>query len=251
MFKRNNLSIGKRNAFDIATFSFMAVGTIALLFLILFYVMPVKLADIKVPIATDKASYYQGQQIGGIFFGETFYTGEVRVLREVYCKNYKGLIEPPENAAAGDFYATQGTPRKLEGQTIVIGKLPKDIPVGSNCVIQFTNVYNIKTPFGTRHEEYKYYTQNFAIVTKETRDELDEAADAANAQSGQSTTGGNDINTNTNNSSNQNTNNSRSTTQNTTTNNTTNNNQSPPVVLQESCTIDLLGIKIGCRQEAQ
>lgn len=246
MFKRNNLSIGKRNAFDIATFSFMAVGTIALLFLILFYVMPVKLADIKVPIATDKASYYQGQEVGGIFFGETFYTGEVRILREVYCKNYKGLIEPPEAAAAGDFYATQGTPRKLEGQTLMIGKLPKDVPVGSNCVIQFTNVYNIKTPFGTRHEEYKYYTQNFAIVTKETRDELDKAADAANAQNEQSTTGGNSDQTNTSNQINTNT--APSTRSET---NIIQNNSTPPVVLKENCTIDLLGIKLGCRQEAQ
>lgn len=58
MFKRNNLSIRNRNVFDIATFSFMAVGTIALIFLILFYVMPVKLADIKVPIAIDLATLF-------------------------------------------------------------------------------------------------------------------------------------------------------------------------------------------------
>lgn len=249
MFRRNNTTSQKRIAFDITTFAFMAVGTIALIFLILFYVMPVKLADIKVPIATDKASYYQGQEVGGIFFGETYYTGEVRILREVYCRNYKGLIEPPEAAAAGDFYATQGTPRKLEGQTLVIGKLPKDIPVGSNCVIQFTNVYNIPTPFGTRHEEYKYYTQNFAIVTQEKRAELDEEAAEANAQSGQTTTGGNDINTNTNTPNQTNINNDSHSTTNET-NNTTN-NQSPPVVLQETCTINFIGIKIGCRQEAQ
>lgn len=251
MFRRNKETpkSNKRAAFDIATFSFMAIGTIALIFLILFYVMPVKLANIKVPIATDKASYYQGQDVSGIFFGETFYTGEVRVLREVYCKNYKGLIEPPESAAAGDFYATQGSPRKLDGETIRIGKLPQDIPVGSNCVIQFTNVYEIPTPFGTRHEEYKYYTQNFAIVTRETRDEIEDDAADANAQSGQSTTGGNDINSQTNTPNQTNTNIDRSTTNNT--NNTTNNNQSPPVVLQERCTINFLGIKVGCRQEAQ
>jgi len=106
MFRRNKLTPNKKAAFDIITFTFMAIGTIALVFLILFYVMPVKLADIKVPIATDKASYYQGQEIGGIFFGETYYTGEVRILREVYCKNYKGLIEPPASANNGGFYST-------------------------------------------------------------------------------------------------------------------------------------------------
>jgi hypothetical protein len=34
-------------------------------------------------------------------------------------------------------------------------------------------VYNIQTPFGIRHEEYQYYTQNFSIITKERRDQLD------------------------------------------------------------------------------
>ena len=126
--------------------------------------------------------------------------------------------------------------------------MPKDIPIGSNCVIQFTNVYNIPTPFGTRHEEYKYYTQNFSIVTKETREKLDTDAAEANAQSGQSTTGGNDINSQTNTSNQTNTNIDRSTTNNT--NNTTN-NQSPPVVLDETCTIDIAFIKLGCRQEAR
>jgi len=250
MFRRNKLTPNKKAAFDIITFTFMAIGTIALVFLILFYVMPVKLADIKVPIATDKASYYQGQEIGGIFFGETYYTGEVRILREVYCKNYKGLIEPPASANNGGFYSTQGTPRKLEGETVRIGTLPKDIPVGSNCVIQFTNVYDIQTPFGIRHEEYKYYTQNFSIVPKETREKIDQEAAEINAQSGQSTTGGNDINSQINTPNQTNTNIDRSTTNNET-NNTTNNNQSPPVVLQERCTINFLGIKVGCRQEAQ
>lgn len=249
MFRRNKLTPNKKAIFDITTFAFMAIGTIALIFLILFYVMPVKLADIKVPIATDKASYYQGQEIAGIFFGETYYTGEVRILREVYCKNYKGLIEPPASASKADFYSTQGTPRKLEGETVRIGMLPKDIPVGSNCVIQFTNVYDIQTPFGIRHEEYKYYTQNFAIVTRETRTQLDDEAAEANARSGQTTTGGNNDQTNINTPNQTETNIDQSTTNNT--NNTTTNNQSPPVVLEERCTINLLGIKVGCRQEAQ
>lgn len=249
MFRLNKLSSNKRTAFDIITFTFMAVATIALLFLILFYVMPVKLANIKVPVATDKATYYQGEDIGGIFFGETFYNGEVRILREVYCKDYKRVIEPPKSAAVGDFFASQSIPRKLDGQSVPIGTLPSDVPVGLNCVIQFTNVYDIPTPFGTRHEEYKYYTQNFSIVPKEVREEQDQKAAEINAQSGQSTTGGNDINE-TNNAPNQTeTNIDQSTTNNT--NNTTNNNQSPPVVLKESCTINLLGIKVGCRQEAQ
>lgn len=227
----------------------MAVATIALLFLILFYVMPVKLADIKVPVATDKATYYQGEPVSGIFFGETFYTGEVRILREVFCKNYQRAVAPPKESAIGQFFSTQSTQRKLEGETIPIGNLPNDVPVGANCVIQFTNIYDIPTPFGTRHEEYKYYTQNFSIVPKEVREEQDKKAAEINAQSGQSTTGGNDINSQTNTPNQTNTNIDQSTTNNT--DNTTNNNQSPPVVLQETCTINFLGIKVGCRQEAQ
>lgn len=158
------------NALTIAAF---VLGVIALIALVWLYVRPIKLADIKVPVATDQASYYPGEEIGGIFFGEIIYRGDVRVLREVFCKDYKNIIVPPESARNGDFYDTQSIPRKLEGLNVNIGLLPTDIPIGSNCVLQFTNVYDVKTPFGTRHETYQYYTQNFSIVTKQRRMQLE------------------------------------------------------------------------------
>jgi hypothetical protein len=176
VFKANKIKKFKfnhRQAFDAITVAAIVFGLLALVALIYYQARPIKLADIKVPVATDKASYYPSQQIGGIFFGETFFKGNVKILREVYCTNYKGIIDPPKNAADGNFFDTSTKPRKLEGNTIPIGTLPKDVPIGSNCVIQFTNVYNIQTPFGVRHEEYQYYTQNFAIVTKERREQLD------------------------------------------------------------------------------
>ena len=124
--------------------------------LIWLYVRPIQVADIKVPVATDQASYYPGEEISGIFFGEIYYKGEVRVLREVFCKNYHDVIVPPPSAQNGDYYDTQSIPRKIEGLSVNIGLLPKNIPVGSNCVLQFTNVYSIQTPFGIRHLEYQY-----------------------------------------------------------------------------------------------
>jgi len=252
MFKLNKPQIRftKRQAFDALTLGLMGIAAIALIALVLFYTIPVKLADIKVPVATDKASYYPSQQIGGIFFGEIYYKGEVRILREVFCKDYHRVIVPPaESRVDGNLFSTQSTPHKLEGTSAPIGELPADAPIGANCVIQFTNIYEIKTPFGTRHEEYQYYTQNFAIVTKEKRLELDNQANADNtAQQGiapdssLSTIGGNST-TNTN-SSNQ------STKSYSTTNNTTNNNtNTPPVAPHEVCTINALGIKAFCRTE--
>lgn len=158
------------NALAVAAF---VIGVIALFALIWLYVRPIKVADIKVPVATDQASYYPGEEISGIFFGEIFHRGEVRVLREVFCKDYHDLIVPPENARNGDFYDTQSIPRKIEGLSVNIGNLPKNIPIGSNCVLQFTNVYEIQTPFGIRRIEYQYYTQNFSIVTRERRQQLE------------------------------------------------------------------------------
>lgn len=134
---------------------------------------PVQTADIKVPIATDKASYYPGQVASGIFFGETYYTGKVKILREIFCSGYKGLIEPPEGVASNGYYETQSRPRKLEGTVVTIGTIPADAPIGSNCVIQFINVYTFDTFFGSREVTYPYYTQNFAIITKERRLLLD------------------------------------------------------------------------------
>lgn len=158
------------NALTVAAFT---IGVIALIALIWLYVRPIKVADIKVPVATDQASYYPGEEISGIFFGEIYYRGEVRVLREVFCKDYHDVIAPPEAARNGDFYDTQSIPRKIEGLSVNIGMLPKNIPVGSNCVLQFTNVYEIQTPFGIRRIEYQYYTQNFSIVTRERRMQLE------------------------------------------------------------------------------
>ena len=131
-----------------------------------------KLIDIKVPVATDKSSYYPGQQIKGIFFGEVFHSGKEKILREVFCENYRKEIEPLSNKD-GIYYVTQSVPKKLEGTTGFIGNLPEDIPVGSNCVVRFINIYEINTMFGTREITYPYYTQNFAIITKERRELLD------------------------------------------------------------------------------
>lgn len=164
--------VGARIA-DIAFIAIMVFTFIALLALMWYQLRPIKTVDIKVPVATDRSSYAPGEEIGGIFFGEVFYEGEVRVLREVYCKDYKNIIVPPENARNGDFYDTQSIPRKLEGLSVNVGHLPADIPVGKNCVLQFTNVYEISTPFGTRRIEYRYYTQNFAIISQERRDLLE------------------------------------------------------------------------------
>lgn len=170
-FKSHKIDWGALlNVLTVAAFT---IGLLALALLVWLQVRPIKVADIKVPVATDQASYYPGEQISGIFFGEIFYRGEVRVLREVFCKDYHDIIVPPESARNGDFYDTQSLPRKIEGLNVNIGALPDDIPVGSNCVLQFTNVYNIPTMFGTRHIEYQYYTQNFSIVTRERRQQLE------------------------------------------------------------------------------
>lgn len=170
-YKKNRDLLGKVT--NILTILAFMIGVFALVALIWLYVRPVKVADIKVPVATDQASYHPGEEISGIFFGEIFHRGEVRVLREVFCKDYKDIIQPPTSARNGNFYDTQSIPRKIEGLSVNIGMLPTNIPIGSNCVLQFTNVYNIQTPFGVRHVEYQYYTQNFSIVTKERRLQLE------------------------------------------------------------------------------
>jgi hypothetical protein len=233
------------------------LAIIALGILIFLYVRPIKTANIKVPVATDQASYYPGEDISGIFFGDTYYQGEVRVLREVFCKDYKGVIKPPSYSADGNFFSTQSIQRHLEGNTINVGNLPSDVPVGANCVLQFTNVYQVQTIFGIRHIEYQYYTQNFAIVTRERRQQLEceasgrkdcnyinivpnadtQPAESTQAQSSPETTPSSGTPTVNNNS--------------TTTNNTTNNTttaQPPAPRYEERCSIDFI-IKINCRQE--
>lgn len=215
----------------------MTFGLIAMFALVFFYVRPIKLASIKVPVATDKASYYPEQDVSGIFFGETFHRGAVRILREVYCSNYRGVIKPPAESASGDFFSTQSQPRKLDGTTVAIGKLPADVPIGSNCVIQFTNVYDIQTPFGIRHEEVQYYTQNFSIVPKEERQERDAENEQARQQQLQSTSGATS-------------NRDGGTSNETNTNNSTTNNitvpPSEPVNPPQKCSVNLLGIKAFC-----
>ena len=253
MFKPNKIKrfkINHRQAFDAITVAAIVFGLLALFALIYYQARPLKLADIKVPVATDKATYYPSQEVSGIFFGETYYKGDVKILGEVFCSNYRGVITPPKESADGEFFSTQARERKLEGATVFIGTLPANVPIGSNCVIQFTNVYDIQTPFGVRHETVQYYTQNFSIVAKEEKQEREKIQNQQQQQQLQSATpsgessfvcGGDD-------NSNQN---------NTTTNNTTNNNAVPPssneptpsepVQPPQRCTVDLLGIKLLCR----
>lgn len=257
-YRKNRSLLGTvANLLSIAAF---IIGLIALAALVWLYLRPIQTANIKVPVATDQASYYPGEDISGIFFGDTYYTGEVRVLREVFCKDYKGVIKPPAESADGNFFSTQGRRRHLEGQSVIVGNLPSDVPVGSNCVLQFTNVYNVQTPFGIRHLEYQYYTQNFAIVTKERRMQLEcEASGRKDCNYIIDVPKGVEQSSNdlpVQQSSPETVNTSAPTTNNTfndnrsTTNNTTNNPPSEPVQPpQEHCTVDLLGIKAFCSTE--
>ena len=248
----------KKHWLDIVTVGGVILGVFMLVALLFYNVVPIKLADIKVPVATDKSSYYPAQAVSGIFFGETYYDGNVKILREVFCTNYKGIIEPPKNAADGKFFDTIAKPRQFEGNTIPIGNLPADVPVGQNCVIRFTNVYNIQTPFGVRHEEYQYYTQNFSIITKERRDQLD--CEASGKTSAECSASDNSDNANTLSPSADNTfgggsfggggasgDTNNTTTNNSTTNNTTITPPAEPVQPPQSCTVNLLGIKLFCQ----
>ena len=250
---------GLLNALTVAAFT---IGVIALIALVWLYVRPIQTADIKVPVATDQASYYPGEEISGIFFGEIFYKGEVRVLREVFCKNYRNIIVPPADARNGDFYDTQSIPRKIEGLSVNIGLLPNDIPVGSNCVLQFTNVYEIQTPFGIRRLEYQYYTQNFAIVTRERRQQLecessgrkdcnflsDDTSRETAPQETEVPHAQESVDSADDTMPPQNVfNDNRSTTNET---NTVNNPPAEPAPqFREVCTINFAGVKVNCRQE--
>lgn len=249
---------------NVLTIAVFTIGVIALLILVWLYVRPIKTAEIKVPVATDQASYSPGEEISGIFFGDTYYSGNVKILREVFCKDYKGVIKPPAESAEGDLFSTIGKPRHLEGQSLLVGNLPKDIPVGANCVLQFSNNYYIQTPFGVRHIEYQYYTQNFSIVTAARRAQLDcEAAGRMDCNQLRDANGGETEQQSADNQSTSGTqtspetqqpSSSSSTVNNSTTNNTTNNSttNNPPAEpapsFHEECTVNLLGIKVGCRQ---
>lgn len=155
--------IDNRNLIDLVFLVLMVAGVLALSALIYFYARPIRTVDIKVPVATDKAEYYPEQEVSGIFFGQIFYEGRVEILRDVFCKNYRGTIKTDEG---DDIFKGTSKPNKLEGATRRIGKIPSDVPVGENCVIQFLNTYNIQTPFGNRQIVVDYYTQNFKIVPK-------------------------------------------------------------------------------------
>lgn len=165
MHKENKTNTIKRTILDFITISGITFGTIALIILILCQIYPIKFADIKVPVATDKDQYSPSQQVDGIFFGDIYYNGEVKILREIFCANYHAVIEPAvADDENDDFQLWQSKARKLDGVTVTIGVLPANVPIGQNCVIQFTNVYTTQTPFGIRHDEYQYYTQNFSII---------------------------------------------------------------------------------------
>jgi hypothetical protein len=252
-YRKNRDLLGRvTNLLTILAFT---IGVLALITLVWLYVRPVKTANIKVPVATDQASYYPGEEISGIFFGDTYYSGEIRVLREVFCKDYKGVIKPPAGSANGNFFSTIGTPRHLEGQSVIVGNLPENVPIGSNCVLQFTNIYDIQTPFGLRKAEYQYYTQNFSIVTRERRQQLEcEASgrkdcnfiiDIPNRETGNSSITPSPQS-------------SPESVQSPVTNNNTYNTNipynptDPPTEpaprYEERCRVDFLGIKYGCRQ---
>lgn len=218
---------------NIFTIVGLAIGIIALFTLVWSYVRPVQLANIKVPVATDRASYAPGEEIAGIFFGEIYYSGEVRVLREVFCKGYKNVILPPDGNNRDELYSTQSVPRKIEGLTVTIGNLPENIPVGLNCVLQFTNVYRIQTPFGARQEEYQYYTQNFSIAGNErvenTADDSKQSSPDSPEPESATTEATSKANGNQNGI------------------NTQNRNNEPAPRFEERCLLNFI-VKIGCRQ---
>lgn len=246
MFRLNKTKISRLAVFDIITASAIVFGTLALLSLVYYFGRPLQLAAIKVPVATDKATYYAGQEVSGIFFGETFYRGDVKILREVFCSNYRGVIKPPAESADGDFFSTQAVPRKLEGATVFIGNLPSNVPIGSNCVIQFTNVYDIQTPFGVRHETVQYYTQNFSIVAKEEREQRDQIQQQQQEEQLHSSASNGAVSQDGGASGNENTNQQP---QNSNSNSTTPPNQtSEPVQPPRSCRVDILFVQLGCNR---
>lgn len=155
-------------AVDAAFLGIMLFAFISLIALIYFQVRPLKLVDIKVPVATEKAWYTPGERVNGIFFGEIFYTGRVQVYTDIFCAGYRAPIRGDDGATV---FSGNSRPVVLKGDTRFIGTIPEDAPVGKNCVIQFVNSYDIKTPFGNRHEERAYYTQNFFIRDPNDREE--------------------------------------------------------------------------------
>lgn len=158
---------------DLVFLGLMIFGAVALIGLVCYQVRPMQLVDIKVPVATDKAFYYPGERVSGVFFGEIFYSGKVAIYTDIFCAGYRSPIKSPDGT---DIFNSNSRPIVLQGDTRFIGHIPDDVPIGKNCVIQFVNEYEIKTPFGTRHEERTYYTQNFFIREKDSEEtEVDTA----------------------------------------------------------------------------
>lgn len=160
MLKTSRIRLSRRQWGDIITATGIVVGFFALAALIYYNIYPIKLVDIKVPVATDRAFYKPGERVNGVFFGEIFYTGRVEVYTDIFCAGYRAPMRGDDGSVV---FSGNSRPVVLQGDTRYIGRVPDDAPVGKNCVIQFVNNYDIKTPFGTRHEERAYYTQNFFI----------------------------------------------------------------------------------------
>lgn len=170
--RKNRDQLGNfTNALTIAA---MIIGIISLAALIYYQVRPMQLVDIKVPVSTEKPTYRAGESVNGIFFGEVFYEGEVRISRDVFCAGYRARIVTAEG---DDIFTGVSRPTVLKGDVRIIGKLPDDVPAGKNCVIQFVNSYDINTPFGVRHEERTYYTQNFLIISERADSEQTDLED--------------------------------------------------------------------------
>lgn len=160
MLNISKIKLTRRQWGDIITATTMVGAFFALAALIYYNVYPIKLVDIKVPVATDRAFYQPGDRVNGVFFGEIFYTGRVEVYTDIFCAGYRAQMRGDDGKVV---FSGNSRPVVLQGDTRYIGRIPDDVPVGKNCVIQFVNNYDIKTPFGTRHEERAYYTQNFYI----------------------------------------------------------------------------------------
>lgn len=146
----------------IASFILMVGAAAALVALVYFQVRPFDPIYIKVPVSTDKTEYFPGQDVSGLFFGEVYYSGETRITRKIICPHFRADIPDPNTGKR--VVDTVNRPHKLDGVAAYIGKIPSDSPVGEQCIIEFNNHYDIRTPFGSRPYDYTYYTYGFAII---------------------------------------------------------------------------------------
>lgn len=141
----------------------VAVAALVLLVIGVYTLVPIRTARFDVPIAVTKPVYQPGEEVYGIFFGEQFYTGPIKVLREVFCKDYREFIDD-EDGDDDNYFDGQSFPREINGDTLRIGNLPTDVPRGNNCTIAFTTFYEKDIPFGTKKATNTYYTQQFTIA---------------------------------------------------------------------------------------